>query len=422
MQIRSFEELITPVEVVRRYTSMGLSTERLLTVEAATQFQQHIIADCDLNDDVPEQVKEGYERLRTMHTYGILCYELFGVVSNLAWLVMEQAFRQRFMIFFNGEIPLVNKRDVDVPLLAKDFDAVYEFVSRGSPHRLRVRATGELMEFRGGLSSLQKWARKEGLLNGQRNRGRDSLHLKLRNTAAHSRYGNRPPNMSAEIIRELGEIINRLWGHPTPGGRLYPAPLVREIVVLAWSDDPFAVIMAFRWDQLSEMDGYEDWTYAVVRGGMSDDYWEYDAQYERTYFPVDLLWGPGDKAECSAWLNAEDPAGDTVEVLDRVFACRIYGGRVSLPRRPDVVVSLPDDRRAGEWHVVQADFPNDAFGHARHLGQGNACEAHCSISELVAGTWDTVVAELKDTYGAKAITLSKVRVPSRSLPATVEAD
>jgi hypothetical protein len=44
------------------------------------------------------------------------------------------------------------------------------------------------------------------------------------------------PNHSSQAIRDLAEIINRLWGSRTPGGRLYPAPIKREALVIGWSD------------------------------------------------------------------------------------------------------------------------------------------------------------------------------------------
>ena len=35
---------------------------------------------------------------------------------------------------------------------------------------------------------------------------------------------------AADTMGDLVEIINQLWGVPTPGGRLFPAPLRREVV------------------------------------------------------------------------------------------------------------------------------------------------------------------------------------------------
>lgn len=40
---------------------------------------------------------------------------------------------------------------------------------------------------------------------------------------------------AARTLSDLAEIINRLWGVDTPGGRLYPAPVRREVIVMAWN-------------------------------------------------------------------------------------------------------------------------------------------------------------------------------------------
>src|SRR5439155_8898122 len=58
----------------------------------------------------------------------------------------------------------------------------------------------------------------------------------LRNFVAHPiGYHLNGPVEAAGTLRDLAEIINQLWGAPTPGGRLYPAPLRREVIVLAWT-------------------------------------------------------------------------------------------------------------------------------------------------------------------------------------------
>jgi hypothetical protein len=43
------------------------------------------------------------------------------------------------------------------------------------------------------------------------------------------------PDNAARAIADVVEIANQLWDAPTPGGRLYPAPVRREIQLLGWS-------------------------------------------------------------------------------------------------------------------------------------------------------------------------------------------
>ncbi len=50
----------------------------------------------------------------------------------------------------------------------------------------------------------------------------------MRNRVAHpERYHLLSPLESARSLCDAAEIVNKLWGHDTPGGRLFPAPLQR---------------------------------------------------------------------------------------------------------------------------------------------------------------------------------------------------
>jgi hypothetical protein len=106
--IKTFAELTTPDQRTLRFTPLGLSTMGLMQAEAAAEFQQQVIADSDLHPDVAEGTRNSFERIRTLHSYGILCYEAFTVAEDLAWLLLEQALRERFIDFFSGSIPLIN--------------------------------------------------------------------------------------------------------------------------------------------------------------------------------------------------------------------------------------------------------------------------------------------------------------------------
>lgn len=96
-QIKTLAELTTPDDRSLRFTPLGLSMGGPLKPEYAAEFQQQVLASCELNSNVPEDVRKSFERLRTLHSYGILCYEAFTVADELAWLLMEQAFRERFV-------------------------------------------------------------------------------------------------------------------------------------------------------------------------------------------------------------------------------------------------------------------------------------------------------------------------------------
>jgi len=92
------------------------------------------------------------------------------------------------------------------------------------------------MAFNGMLFDLREWARKAGLLRGQRYRGIERAISNLRDCVAHpASYHLTTPFDAATTIGDLAEIINHLWGSETPGGQLYSAPVRRTIIVLMWN-------------------------------------------------------------------------------------------------------------------------------------------------------------------------------------------
>src|SRR5205823_3928998 len=123
------------------------------------------------------------------------------------------------------------------------------------------------------------------------------------------------------------EIINHLWGVATPGGRLYPAPIRREVVVLAWNTAGTELQMALA-DGLSDAIDPDDqlWRCAIVRAVFRPDQHiadpglrEFDSRYEVTQYPADLLCGPGSITEATAWYTEHQPEPDESDYLDRTF-------------------------------------------------------------------------------------------------------
>src|SRR5258706_12129666 len=174
MDIRTFAELTTPDERSLRFTPLGLATGGMLSPENAVEFQQRSIAAADLVPAVPEGTRSSFERLRTLHAYGVLCYDLFTVVADQNWVVLEQALRERFIEFYGEVIPLVRSRDgAESTFPASDFEAINEAFRRGGSHagwQLRLRNQGPPMRLPLTLRPLLGWARQERLLHGQRNR------------------------------------------------------------------------------------------------------------------------------------------------------------------------------------------------------------------------------------------------------------
>ena len=88
MNIRTFAELTTPDERSLRFTPLGLATGGKLSSENAAEFQQRCIAAADLVPAVPEGVRSRFERLRTLHSYGVLFYDAFTLADDLTWVVL----------------------------------------------------------------------------------------------------------------------------------------------------------------------------------------------------------------------------------------------------------------------------------------------------------------------------------------------
>ncbi|WP_260845015.1 hypothetical protein [Streptomyces sp. SLBN-31] len=420
-EIRSLEELQEPDRTALCFSPFGLGPA--MPAEKAAEFLQRLVADCALAPDVAEGTRREFDRLQRLFAYGLLDYDVFTVVDDRALLVMEQALRERFVQWCAGTITFEEANGLQSPVVqdVRTYDDVFAAVKKAgrrsrrrprqqpSPQwRLKVGTT--LIDFNGMLAGLRTWARAAGLLRGQRTRGIEHAKSKLRDAVAHpTGYHRTMPVEAARTLHDLAEFINQLWGHPTPGGRLYPAPVERHIVVMAWNDEgsvEMAHADALRGD--SDADGYH---YILIRSASGpgsryeDGYWSaFDARFETTQFPADYLWGPGSRRDALAWLDAEQPKGDTVDYVDRVFMLREHDGQVYAPMHPEVAAGLTAEEQRGTWHTVRADFPEHAFAHVRGLsdGPGHArtgdCR-NCAAHHLGSGSHEQALRAAEDTIG-----------------------
>jgi len=439
VQIRPFSELTSPDERTLRFGGFGLLLDGKLTPEAATEFQQRAVADAELSETVPKMVRDSYERLRELHSYGVLFYDAFTLTSDLRWVTLEMALRERFIDYYSGSIPIVNRVGH-----TETFDTS-SFYELGKAFRKRgTHARGWKLARDGAkypismpltLAPLLRWARGEALLAGQRNRYlEEQVFPDLRNHFAHgTAFSIGMPNRSAQVICDLAEIINRLWGQTTPGGRLYPGPVERDVLVIGWShpsDEQYsdhALEVMHAGHLKGTTDNGDDWRYIVVRAVWGDpELSGFDADFEMTTLPSNLIWGPGTREDCLAWLNEADPVGDLVDRLDRLFAIRFYADKVFLPRRPEVLAGLEEAARSGRWVLLRADSPFDAFHHARHLNEGTECgdDARCPVEEVASGSWSQVVeAAKRASPGLSTAAVQGIRVPRRHpFPMTVGAE
>ncbi|MFI6357747.1 hypothetical protein ACIBJF_35125 [Streptomyces sp. NPDC050743] len=105
----------------------------------------------------------------------------------------------------------------------------------------------------------------------------------------------------------------------------------------------------------TDADGYLYLLIRSVSGPGSryeDAYWSaFDARFETTQFPAEYLWGPGSRSDALAWLDAEQPKGDFVDYVDRVFMLREHDGQVYPPMHPEVAAGLTERPVPRRWRL-----------------------------------------------------------------------
>lgn len=142
---------------------------------------------------------------------------------------------------------------------------------------------------------------------------------------------------------------------------------------------------------------------AVYHPGLArydPDLRRFDARYEATRYPVDLLRDPGTLAEAAAWHAEQQPEADTSDYLDQTYVVRVDGNLLYLPMRPTVAAMLPVTEQGGTWYAVRADRSTDAWIHVWDLVSGS-CTAggpcpNCSAETMHTGSLTDVLAEVID--------------------------
>ena len=342
MTIKSLAELALPDE--RSLAGLVFNVD----AEKASEYLQKQISSLELAERVPETTRNSFERLRTIYTYGILCYDLYTVAGDQARLILEQALRERFLPFYDRTVTFTDANNDDHDIQADKFSDLYDALRKDGrlrkPHRwrLKLRSGRDPIYFDGMLDSLLRWARAEGLLGGQRDRVRDRSRKWFRNYVAHPAYHLQDAGHAIWAINDLAQIINRLWG-ADPG-----VPVQREPMVIAWTNEMTVTGMAQYFQP-----GRAPLTapHIVVLADPDDpDLLDFDAQYETTARPCDYLWGPGTWPETADWLAQHQPVGDHAQVLNRLFLLRYHDNRLYLPRTPAITAGCRGSE-IGRAHV-----------------------------------------------------------------------
>ncbi|WP_326731854.1 hypothetical protein [Streptomyces phaeochromogenes] len=387
---------------VLHFTPLGLGGA--MEPEDAATFQQRIMANLVLADDVAQSTRDKFEQLRTCYIQGVLCYDLFTLVADAAGLALEQALRDRFTAHHGGTVTARNEAGREYQIVYTNYLDFFEQYKKLRGSKICMGRTGTWTRFNAMLEGLLTWARHEGLLRGQRNRHNEQVKRALRNLTAHGTFHLLTPVDAARVLSDLAEIINHLWGHSTPGGRLYPAPVTRDVVAIGWNKATGAVTAGHAAQLAHERRGKDDeFTYVLARAVFSPgehvdpNLMEYDALYATTYYPTQYLWGPGTGAQAIAWFEETAPEPDSSDHLDQIFVVRAHDGVVHLPMYPAVAAGLQPKEQQGTWYAVCADGPNEVFSHTRafatavngHARTGQCRE--CPVDVIARGDFTTVL-------------------------------
>lgn len=397
MRIQALDELAAADQRSLRFTPNGFGLDHAFTPEAAVRYQQQLVANCDLVQEVPKATTQAFERIRGLHAHGVLFYDAYTVAYDQCGLTLELALRERFLAWHKAHPGALKYKNGERVGEATTWDQIdYLLHSKRTRSPWNIETLRDNITFTGNVKTLLRWARGVGILPGHRSRGMDSLLHDARISAGHIRYHLMSPVESVRAIRDLAEIINQLWGHPTPGGRLFPGAMELEPIVISWSADDMATTMATReqfdaWNPLPSED-------CVIVAGSRDDQklMSFDSWYEKTDCPTVLLWGPGPLEDARTWLEGRPIDPVTVSRLDRVFAVRYGEAGVDLPMGAATAAALSGAAADSGWVLVRADHPDDAFSHAMHRSLGRQCvrldecignddAVGCATEELYAG-------------------------------------
>ena len=399
-------------------------------VEAA-EYQMRVMAQLDVPASVPEAVRKSFDRIRAIYRQGLFCYDLYTVAGDQARLLVELALKERFVEFYGGTVLFTDGQGNTQAVTASAFAEVYRAIRKAdgrSRHwKIQLRSGRPGFQFTGGLASLLRWARGEGLLTGQGDRMRDVVRKRSRDRVAHPDYHLETPDHAVRAIADAAHVIRQLWGAPSG------TTVARYPVLLSWTDTEVTrsvVTPPVPGSRARPARGGNRECVIVLADPEDPDLFDYDSRFESTSSPCDLLWGPGDPAGALEWLAGHHPAPDTAWTADRLFLLQYRGDRLSLPRSPAIAAVLRPGEKDGTWYLIRADMPSYAFNHQRrllarepgHAGEGE-CES-CPVDTIGSSPLPAML-RLAERLGADVtprpvpfarVTMSRMPACNRILP------
>lgn len=364
---RTLDELTKPSDFVLHSTPLGLALDQRMKPEASLRFIQSMVADCRLSSDVPEHVRLHFDVCRQLHVYGYFAWDFFTVAAERVYMTLESALGAKFLEEFPDGVPLAKKGTDERPELhPRNF---WEFHDEFRKRYRKGWRVERHPTFDGRLRSLIDWARARGLLHGQTNLVVEDAMLQLRHLGAHphaiSRFG---PEDSAHTIRDVAEIINHLWGHDTPNGRLYPTPPERDIFALQWEPDGGRrVTTKERLGMVPANDRGGQWFLVEAAVCDYEHLLSWNPDIETTPHPTLRIWGPGSWDDALQVLTEYPDSGRAPVSLpsrNRVFLVRASEGGFQACRSPEQFRRLPAEEHDSPntyWWIICADQPGDVY-------------------------------------------------------------
>lgn len=378
---------------------------------AAERMLAEEMAYLSMVPSVPGEVAEAWRRVQATYCNGLFHYASFTLAADQSFRVTEIALKRRFMEFYSCEIPLVQGSATTL-VKATSFDDVDKRIRAGSRSQSRPTELIDYGPFNGSFSALMRWARHVGLLDGQSARIKEQWYLRSRNKQTHSdQLGLMMPPEASRQLQFVCEFVNRLWGHPTPDGRHYPAPVTRATFL--YGRAIAGPMESTTWHIDGVLAGVPEatlkdagWQYWVLRTEPNEELRWWSLDFEGTAYPIDVLAGPGQRDDILNVIRTGGPwADDTVPFLDRTFFLRWTDGSLEPARNAGQFVHCADVK-GDRWYAVVADHP----GLARHHVNGVISREHpatgpCPVCGVIGvlnrSRRQTALRLARDVYGAR---------------------
>lgn len=166
--MKTLVELVEPDPTTARFSPYGLLQDRAMSPADSAAYIQEMVGRAELADNVPEDVRRSFARIRGLHVYGVFQYGFFSLADQAAWIFMESALGVRFVDRLAGRIPFVQGATRAI-LEASSYQDVTEAVAGPYSYRQGWRLEGHEdygggRFFNGSYLSLMRWAHREGVL------------------------------------------------------------------------------------------------------------------------------------------------------------------------------------------------------------------------------------------------------------------